>query len=76
MEEKRENLLKEMGLVDLSVFNSNMFKVMDELLYTASETGIIEVRPSKEGFETLLKLLVLAEQYQYRPNGIPNELRM
>lgn len=71
MEEKLENLLKEMSTIGV---DGNTVKALNELTYTASETGILPFSFHDDNdLITIIKLVELAKKYG---NIVPDSLRM
>lgn len=69
MDTKRDSLLKEMKS---EVVNPDLLRNISELMYTASETGVLPFRMDKDDLESFLKIYRVAAKY----NKIPETLRM
>jgi len=70
---KRKNLTEELESI---VIHKEIIGAMNELMYTAYETGIIDIKfhdNPADDFITIIKIVKLAEKYQ---TGVPNKLRM
>jgi hypothetical protein len=71
MEERRKTLVDEMTTVDVS---PKVLRALNELTYTASETGLLPFAfHDDEDLIIMIKLVHLAERYQ---ENVPNSLRM
>lgn len=71
METKRENLLKAMQEMKVDLGD---VEALQELLYTATETGIIDCAVGIEDMPNIIRLVCLAAQY--RGGRVPESLRM
>lgn len=72
--EQREVLCKAMYDV---TNDGDVEKCLSDLLYTASETGVISISVDEDDVAALFKLTSLAIYYAYMEDGkVPDELRM
>lgn len=69
--EKMEALEEELSKINVS---DRELRAMNELIYTASETGILPFKfHSNEDLKVMIKLCILAKQFK---DGVPDNFKM
>ena len=70
MSDQREAIFAEMSAIEA---DQQMLDALNELCYTASETGVIPFSIRGDDFKRIVQLVKMAEKYR---DGVPNHLRM